>query len=84
VYGVTLEEVHWIDSAWNFAHVWMDLDEMEHMAKEWNGQAVAVGYVVYETEDRLLLVQLLDGERPMGSNAFLIYKENIIERRELA
>lgn len=80
---MTIEEVHWIDSAWNFMHVWSTLDELEHMAQEWNPTVSTVGYVVWETDDRLLLVQSLDGERPNGANGWLIYKENIISRTEL-
>ena len=80
---MNLEEVHWVDSGWNFAHHWETLDEIEQMAKTWNGHSMTVGYVIYESDDRIVLVQTLDGDRPNGANAMLIYKENIIERREL-
>lgn len=78
-----LEEVQWIDSGLNFANEWVDLDEIVHRAKEWNGVAMTVGYVAYEAEDRIVLVQTLDLSSPNAANAFLIYKENIISRKVL-
>jgi hypothetical protein len=81
---VEIEEVHWADSGYNFATRWENIDEVIHIAKEWNGHTSTVGYVVYEDEDRIVLAQTLDGERPNAVNAFLIYKPNIMSREVLS
>jgi hypothetical protein len=78
--AMALEQIHWLDSGGNFANAWVPLAEIEHLARDWNGHSVTVGYVAYESEDRVVLVQTLDAQNPNGANAFLIYKENIIER----
>jgi len=78
-----IEEVHWVDSGFNFANRWESLDDIIHTAKEWNGHSSTVGYVVFEDEDRIVLAQTLDGERPNGANVFLIYKPNIMSREVL-
>lgn len=79
-----LERITWIDSGLNFAHEWHSVDEIRHRAKDWNGHSITVGYLVYESEDRLAIAQTLDGEQESYSNVFLIYKPCIISREELA
>jgi hypothetical protein len=80
---MNLERIVWVDSGWNYCNVWSTIDEIIHMAKEWSGHQTTVGFVVYEDDDRVVLVQTLDGERPNATNAWLVYKETIIEREVL-
>ncbi len=80
---LTLERITWIDSGLNFAHEWHSHDEVVHRIRDWNGHSITVGYLVFESEDRLGLAQTLDADREAYSNVFLIYKPCIIAREEL-
>lgn len=80
---MNLEKITWIDSGLNFANSWLDIDSIVHRSKDWNGHSVSVGYVVYETEDRVALAQTLDAENPHAANVQLIYVPCIVEREKL-
>lgn len=79
-----LEKIVWTDSGQSFASEWLTLDTIEHRVKDWNGHSETVGFVVYESDDRLALAQSLDRENPNAAHVFIIYKPCIVEREVLA
>lgn len=78
-----IEVVRWIDSGLHYAHEWMSEEAIIKRAKEWNGENITIGQIIYEDEAILVMVMTRDDEAGNAAGAFLIYKPCIVERTKV-
>ena len=79
----SMERILWVDSGLSFASTWTPEQMVTDRADEWDGKVTSVGFVVHETDDRIVLGLSRDAETGMWSGCFLIYKPCILERTKL-
>lgn len=71
-------KLHWIDSGLSFANTWLDKQTIIERALNWTGECTAVGQIVYQDRDRIVLCLIEDEEKENYAACFLISQKCII------
>lgn len=77
-------QIDWLDSGMHIDHGWAKTAVYLESAAKWNGKVTTTGALLYEDDHVIVLGLSRDVQNDSWYGAQLIYKNNIVYRRELS